>query len=128
MVLNFINTLRNSFDGGDEVYLSGSCYHLYKILKTIFPNAECYFSNMHDHVITKIDNTFYDIKGVVKNIDGYIPLKEHKNYNHETLCSTVFSIYDLAEKRLKGIKEVMYISNPYSLAITRILKRAFLKL
>ena len=103
MILNFINTLRDSFDGGDEVYLSGSCYHLYKILKTIFPDAECYFSNMHDHVITKIEGVFYDIKGVVNNTEGYIPLVEHKNYNHDTLSSTVFSIYKLRPVPSEGI-------------------------
>lgn len=107
MILNFINTLRNSFDGGDEVYLSGSCYHLYKILKTIKPSAECYFSNMHDHVITKIDGVFYDINGIVKDTKEYIPLKEHKNYNHDTLSSSVFSIYGLNIVPSEGINQTI---------------------
>lgn len=42
-VLDLINELRNSFDGADEVYVSGSCYHLYKILKSVFSDSECYF-------------------------------------------------------------------------------------
>lgn len=91
----FIDTLRNSFDGCDEVYLSGSCYHLFTILKLVFPRAECYFSISKSHVITKINNQFFDINGLVNDVESYKKLENHKNYTHETMASTLFSIYGL---------------------------------
>jgi hypothetical protein len=63
-VENFIATIRDSFIGSQQVYTEGSCYHFYLILKQVFPQAECWYDL--DHVITKIDERFYDITGEVK--------------------------------------------------------------
>ena len=59
----FISVIRDSFIGSQQVYTEGSCYHFYLILKQVFPEAECWFDI--DHVITKIDDKFYDITGEV---------------------------------------------------------------
>lgn len=59
----FISTIRDSFIGSQQVYTEGSCYHFYLILKQVFPTAECWYDS--DHVITKIENKFYDITGEV---------------------------------------------------------------
>lgn len=63
-VEEFISTIRDSFIGSQQVYTEGSCYHFYLILKKVFPDAEPY-SDL-DHIITKINNKYYDITGEVR--------------------------------------------------------------
>jgi len=63
IVENFISAVRDSFIGSQQVYTEGSCYHFYLILKEVFENAEPYFDG--DHVITKVDDKFYDITGEI---------------------------------------------------------------
>lgn len=72
-VLNFIETIRNSFDLSVEVYTKGSCYKFYEILKCCFPESICYYNC--DHAITKIGDNFYDITGKV-NKTNHIPIEE----------------------------------------------------
>lgn len=60
----FISVVRDSFIGSQQVFTEGSCYHFYLILKEVFPDAECWYDQ--DHVITKIDNRFYDITGEIR--------------------------------------------------------------
>lgn len=50
-----------------EIYISGACYKLYELLKYIFPNAKAYFTKERNHIITKIDDDFYDINGKVRS-------------------------------------------------------------
>lgn len=69
-VESFIAKIRDSFIGAQQVYTEGSCYHFYLILKEVFPEAEPYYDA--DHVITKIDNKFYDITGEIQQ--GYAHL------------------------------------------------------
>ena len=63
-VESFIAKVRDSFIGSQQVYTEGSCYHFYLILKEVFPNAEPWFDN--DHIVTKIDDKFYDITGEIR--------------------------------------------------------------
>jgi hypothetical protein len=63
-VEDFISTIRDSFIGSQQVYTEGSCYHFYLILKSVFPNAEPYYDL--DHIITKINDKYYDITGEVR--------------------------------------------------------------
>lgn len=75
-ILEFIDTVRNSFIGADHVFTNGSCYQFFKILKLIFPDAQAYYDN--DHIITKIGNKYYDITGEVEKmshtpLSGYHP-------------------------------------------------------
>lgn len=64
-ILEFIAAIRDSFVGSQQVYTNGSCYHFYLILKQVFPQALPYYDN--DHIITKIDDKFYDITGEIAN-------------------------------------------------------------
>ncbi len=64
-VEKFIATMRDSFIGSQQVYTEGSCYHFYLILKEVFSEAEPFYDG--DHIVTKIDNRFYDITGEVGN-------------------------------------------------------------
>jgi hypothetical protein len=61
--LQFIDSIRNSFIGSEYVYMNGSCYQFYKLLKLHFPNAMPFY--IDGHVITKIGDSFYDITGLV---------------------------------------------------------------
>jgi hypothetical protein len=63
-VKEFIATIRDSFIGSQQVYTEGSCYHFYLILKQVFPQAQAYYDDTH--IITKIDDKFYDITGEVR--------------------------------------------------------------
>jgi hypothetical protein len=73
-VEQFIATVRDSFIGSQEVYTRGSCLHFYKILKQVFPDAECWYDQ--DHILTRIDNRFYDITGQVSIFMDYEKIKE----------------------------------------------------
>lgn len=46
-----------------EVFTLGGCYRLYKVLKTAFPSAKCWYDQVDCHVYTEIDGVFYDIRG-----------------------------------------------------------------
>jgi len=60
-ILNFITTIRESFGSSISIYTMGNCYQFYEILKVVFTNSEPYFDG--NHVWTKIDGNFYDIRG-----------------------------------------------------------------
>ncbi len=62
-VLSVIRAIRNSFVGSEIVYTKGSCYQFYLILREVFPQAEAFYDE--DHLITKIENKYYDITGEV---------------------------------------------------------------
>ena len=53
--------------------LRWSCFHLYLLLKDVWPNAEPWCNI--DHVITEIDGLFYGIRGEVLS-DGYSRMKD----------------------------------------------------
>lgn len=79
MVLEFLKELKDSFSESYKVYTEGSCFRLYLILKTIFPSANPYYSELEGHWITEIHGRFYDINGEIDK--HYI---EHKKYEHIT--------------------------------------------
>lgn len=66
-VLNLIKSIRQSFGGSIAIYTMGNCYQFHKILKSVFKDAEAYYDG--NHVWTKIDGKFYDIRGE-KNLEG----------------------------------------------------------
>ncbi len=68
---DIIKTIRESFIGAEEVYTCGSCVMLFRILKSIFPKALPYWSKEARHCITKIGNSYYDIRGKVKYTKDY---------------------------------------------------------
>ena len=60
-VLELIRAIRQSFGGSIAVYRFGNCYQFYEILKVVFPEAEAFYDG--NHVWTKIDGSYYDVKG-----------------------------------------------------------------
>lgn len=78
-VESFISRIRDSFVGSQQVYSEGSCYHFYLILKEVFPEAEAWYDE--DHVITKIDDKFYDITGEVRVTVNFHPFDRVPAYS-----------------------------------------------
>lgn len=71
-ILNIITNIRESFYGSIFVYTNGSCYQFFKILNSIYPEAEACFKD--NHIVSKIDGKYYDINGEIN--DDFIPLNE----------------------------------------------------
>ena len=60
-VVALIKAIRESRDDSQVAYMNGSCYHFYKILRAVFPEAVPFYDS--NHVVTKIGEKFYDIRG-----------------------------------------------------------------
>lgn len=71
-VLSLIQEISNANPIMQDIFLAGSCLNFYFILKNVFPEAEAYFD--HGHVITKIENRFYDISGEITDLTDYKPI------------------------------------------------------
>jgi hypothetical protein len=99
-VIKFIKTIRESFIGSADVYTRGSCYHFYEILRIAFIDVEPYYYSKH--IISKINNRFYDITGEIK--DKTLSRRKFKKYTgqHE-LHKCKFDMY----KQLEKYKEII---------------------
>ena len=75
-ILNTISAIRRSHSHMVNIFSKGSCMNFFDILHSIYPESEAYFNV--DHVITKIDNKYYDITGVVSG-KGYSPYTSYYN-------------------------------------------------
>jgi hypothetical protein len=73
--LTIIDVLRNSDRYIESIYTMGGCYQFHLVLRTLYPQAMPYLSKEEDHVVSKIDNVFYDITGIVGG-EEYTPLRE----------------------------------------------------
>lgn len=81
IVNNFLKALRESDFFIRHIYTRGGCYQLYKILKTLWPEAQPYALGSWDgmsHVATKICGLLWDIDGEVMDGDGEFHLMEPK--------------------------------------------------
>lgn len=74
-----------------NLYLNGGCYHLFKILKAVFPDAECWWSPREQHVYTKIGKRFYDIRGARRESDLILPVPSAIQTEGEDFLAIRFS-------------------------------------
>lgn len=74
-ILNIIYNLKMSHPTMIDIFTKGSCVNFFFILRSIFPEAEAYYDG--EHVITKIDDYYYDITGKVLP-KQHIPLRNKK--------------------------------------------------
>lgn len=87
MIDDFLKELRDSADLQTKIFTEGSCFRLYQIIKTIFPDATAYWSDLDGHCITKVGKEYYDIGGIIKksyvNIRCYykIPKNQLRGYS-----------------------------------------------
>lgn len=80
-VLSLIEEISNSNPIMEDIFLNGRCFNLYRILAVVFPEALAYYDL--NHIITKIDDRYYDITGEVKDITGYHHLDSYWGYPTE---------------------------------------------
>lgn len=57
------------------IFTKGGCFNFFLILRAVYPEAEAWYDR--DHVVTKIDNKFYDINGVIKNTEKYLKFTQY---------------------------------------------------
>ena len=69
--IEFLNALKESDFYIEHIYMNGGCYQLYKILKTIFPDAKPYLNSRDVHVATLIGDSLYDINGFIGYLEDY---------------------------------------------------------
>ncbi|RJG10942.1 hypothetical protein D3879_14785 [Pseudomonas cavernicola] len=62
--LTFLAALRGLHPDLARYGRNGGCYRVYLALQQVFPNAQPYYDG--DHVLTKIDEHFYDIGGSIE--------------------------------------------------------------
>lgn len=72
-IIAFLSVLRTLHPELENKCLRGSCFKLYLLLKEIWTDAEAWYDS--DHVITKIDDKFYDIRGEVVPM-GHLRMKD----------------------------------------------------
>ena len=71
--------LRESDENMNHIFMNGSSANLHEMLKVLYPDeAEPWFNGKH--VITKIGQYFYDIRGIVSG-RGYRPMSEYHDEN-----------------------------------------------
>lgn len=59
----FLRLLRETHPDFEFMFLHGGCYHLFLILRALWPQAELWYVRNPGHVYTRIDGVFYDIRG-----------------------------------------------------------------
>jgi hypothetical protein len=69
-----IEALRTTDNYIEKIYLNGGCYQFYKFLKAVYPEAKPYTDEHKLHVVTRIGEKLYDIRGIVEGI--YYPLSK----------------------------------------------------
>ena len=62
-LLSLIYSIRSAHKDMQDLFMYGQCYNFYLIVRTIFPEAKCYYSKSEGHVYIKYKNSFYDIRG-----------------------------------------------------------------
>lgn len=87
-ILNFLKELKNSYHKNEIIYMEGSCFRLYSILKTIFVQAKPLYSHKDGHWITEIDGKFYDINGEIDL--NYIIEQQYQVVENEVILSSAY--------------------------------------
>lgn len=73
-IVNFISEIRGSHVDMVEIFTKGSCLNFFLILRKVWPEAQPYYNI--NHIVTKIEDRFFDVRGDVTNEvkrENYIP-------------------------------------------------------
>lgn len=87
-IIDFLKELKYSYSEMDKIFLEGSCFRLYSILKTIFEDARPLYSHLDGHWITKIGEKYYDINGEISK--EYIETKEYRVITDNKILSSAY--------------------------------------
>lgn len=73
-VFGFLCALRSIDPGLVDAGLNGGCFKVYTLLKQVWPQAKAWYDG--DHVITEIDERFWDIRGEVIPRINHTPMTD----------------------------------------------------
>lgn len=59
----FLSRLREAHPDMETLFLHGSCYELFNVMRVLWPQAEPWYVIEEGHVYVKVDQWFYDIRG-----------------------------------------------------------------
>ena len=90
-ILEFLKELKYSYKDMHRVFMEGSCYRLYRILKVVFPTAKALYSEEEGHWITEIDGDYFDINGELSKF--FIEHKKFEERNSVTEASAYVPTY-----------------------------------
>lgn len=88
VILSFLYELKNAYTENPNIYMQGSCFRLFKMLKTIWPDSNPYYSQVDGHWITEINNRFYDINGEINK--DYVEFKTYKIEGSEVVLASAY--------------------------------------
>lgn len=81
---NFIVNFKSGFDEKylEDVFMNGNCYHFALILKEMY-NGEIIYDPHESHFVTKVDDSYYDIRGKIHPpMDDY-PWESMEDIDHK---------------------------------------------
>lgn len=87
-ILKFLKELKGSYYKNEMVYMEGSCFRLFCILKSIWNSAKPYYSELCGHWVTKIDGKYYDINGEIS--EEYISSRKFHHIKNKTQLSSAY--------------------------------------
>lgn len=91
-VLEFLERLKDIYGRGTSTHNNGECLKVHILLKTLYPQAKGYYNS--SHILTEIDNHFYDLNGEVDRPDGsFLPLPNWTKDQLKIQFRDVKSIY-----------------------------------
>jgi len=62
-LLHLLAALREAHPDMQSLFLEGQCYNLWRIVRTVFPEAGCLYSMAEGHVYIGYQGKVYDIRG-----------------------------------------------------------------
>lgn len=67
-LIQFLDMLRTAHPDMQWLFMQGQCYNLWRIVRTVFPEAKCLYSMNEGHVYIEYRGKLYDIRG--KHVRG----------------------------------------------------------
>lgn len=106
--IEIIKAIRRTSPLQERIFMEGSCYQLFPFLKIFFEDAEAYCCEDGSHVIVKLDDRFYDIRGEVSKKEfkqnGFAPITatQEEKLMHNHACLLNGNIMAIGLERWKG--------------------------
>jgi hypothetical protein len=58
-----LSRLRGAHPDMETIFMHGSCFELYGVMRAIWPDSEPWYQPIEGHVYTKVGSHLYDIRG-----------------------------------------------------------------
>lgn len=110
-----IENLRKTDKYIETIFLNGGCFQFYKFLKSIFLEAQPYKARVgrnddYNHIITKINDKYYDIRGRVR-LGQFYEIEELTDLEIETFEEWSFSKNNFIGKICPHCAEMILVSD-----------------